>query len=114
MGLRYCVDEDTTLFCEGTLLRRRTQRQKRMILRWVILQNAAAEGLLRGRGHYTLQRAYCADEGTTLFAETTLLRKRIVLLRVGLRGATLRIRSGEDYGMLQPKVYFADEGTTLC
>ena len=41
-----------------------------MVLQWVGIQNAAAEGLLRGRGHYALLRAYCADEGTTLFTGT--------------------------------------------
>ena len=37
---------------------------------WVGSHNDAAGGLLRGRGHYALLRAYCADEGTTLFTGT--------------------------------------------
>ena len=78
----------------------------RMILRWVRLQNAAAEGLLRGRGRYTLQRAYCADEGTTLFAETTLLRRRTKRqMRMVLRWL--------DYRTLQLRIYYEDGGTTL-
>ena len=84
----------------------------RMILRWVRLQSAAAEGLLRGRGHYTLQRAYCAEEGTTLLAETTLLRRRTrTQMRMVLRWIELRNATADDLLREWRRYAFAAGGT---
>ena len=71
----YCADEDTTLFTEtaaeeDSIITGRVAGSYTTNKEWGGLRNVAAEGLLRGRGHYALLRAYCADEDTTLFTGT--------------------------------------------